>query len=85
LLEGIRLVVSQREEQSEEALRWWQPLFERSEFVGCHSKADVDCPLRNAAGEFFLCELYFFSAKKESGGVFIQLQQYKISRLLVFK
>ncbi|MDD4822610.1 MAG: hypothetical protein PHI48_08650 [Bacteroidales bacterium] len=47
--------------------RPWQPLFERSEFVGCHSKAFVGCPGRNAAGEFFLCELIFFAEKKKVG------------------
>jgi hypothetical protein len=33
--------------------------------VGCHSPAAVSSPGRNAAGEFFLCERFFFSAKKE--------------------
>ncbi len=48
-------------------MRQWQPLFERSEFVGCHSKAFGDCPGRNAAGEFFLCERFFFAEKKKVG------------------
>ncbi len=67
---GIRLVVSHRKKQPEEALRQWQPLFERSEFAGCHSKAFGGCPARNAAGEFFLCERFFFAEKKKCGKKF---------------
>ncbi|MDD4636975.1 MAG: hypothetical protein PHV66_05140 [Bacteroidales bacterium] len=57
------------DQQLAAAGRQWQPLFERSEFVGCHSPAAVSCPGRNAAGEFFLCELSFLRKKRkwESG------------------
>jgi hypothetical protein len=48
--------------------RPWQPLFERSELVGCHSPAAVSSPARNAAESFFFAN-FLFCGKKESGRV----------------
>ena len=52
------------EKQPSEALRPWQPLFERSELVGCHSKASEGCPVRNAAESFFFATFFFAEKKK---------------------
>jgi len=63
-LKGLPPSRFEPEKQLTEALRPWQPLFERSELVGCHSKAAEGCPVRNAAESFFFATFFFAEKKK---------------------